>query len=72
MYKVDSKYNYQRFCLKTNKTSYGWNYFYLYKVLILIGSEQERKVAKFVNRYSTRRKQNIYKLETPKELDFTV
>lgn len=36
------------------------------------GSEQERKVAKFVNRYSTRRKQNIYKLETPMELDFTV
>lgn len=38
----------------------------------MIGSEQERKVAKFVNRYSTRRKQNIYKLKAPKELNFTV
>lgn len=28
-------------------------------------------MAKFVNRYSTRRKYNIYKLDTPKELDFT-
>lgn len=36
------------------------------------GSDQERKVAKFVNRYSTRRKQNIYKLDTTKVLDFTV
>lgn len=40
--------------------------------LYFSGSEQERKVAKFVNRYSTRRKQNIYKLDTTKVLDFTV
>ncbi|XP_048752164.2 protein-glutamine gamma-glutamyltransferase K-like isoform X2 [Ostrea edulis] len=36
------------------------------------GSEEERKVAKFVSRYSTRRKHNIYKLDTQKELDFTI
>jgi Lhr-like helicase len=38
----------------------------------LTGSKEEEKVTKFVNRYSTRRKQNIYKLDTPKELDFTI
>ncbi|XP_061163018.1 protein-glutamine gamma-glutamyltransferase K-like [Saccostrea echinata] len=35
-------------------------------------SKEERRVARFVNRYSTRRKQNIYNLDTPKELDFTI
>lgn len=29
-------------------------------------------MAKFVSRYSTRRKHNIYKLDTQKELDFTI
>ncbi|XP_062606397.1 protein-glutamine gamma-glutamyltransferase K-like [Saccostrea cucullata] len=36
------------------------------------GSDEERRVAHFVNRYSTRKKQNIYNLDTPKELDFTI
>lgn len=35
-------------------------------------SEEERKIAKFVNRFSTRRKENIYKLESKRELDFSL
>lgn len=33
-------------------------------------SEDERRVVKFVNRFSTRRKENIYKLESKREIDF--
>lgn len=34
------------------------------------GSEDERRVVKFVNRYSTRRKDNIYNLDQIREVSF--
>ncbi|XP_076113269.1 protein-glutamine gamma-glutamyltransferase K-like [Mytilus galloprovincialis] len=35
-------------------------------------SDEERRVVKFVNRFSTRRQENIYNLDTKKEIDFNI
>jgi hypothetical protein len=41
-------------------------------LVFVTGSKEKERVMELVNRHSTRRKQHIYKLDTPKELDFTI